>query len=83
MKLKSNVTQMIKKSGYTREYIVEQMKKGEGNKGGVTLQTISNWCVGGSFPNAFRMFLLAKILNCKTDDLFELIDEESNSDKSE
>jgi transcriptional regulator with XRE-family HTH domain len=71
LKLKPKIAEQIKKSGFTRDYILLKFKELEGDEKGVNLQTISNWCTGRSKPNAERLFLLALILNCKVDDLYE------------
>jgi transcriptional regulator with XRE-family HTH domain len=69
--LRPRIAEQIKKSGFTREYILLKFKELEGDEKGVNLQTISNWCTGRSKPNADRLFLLANILRCKVDDLYE------------
>jgi transcriptional regulator with XRE-family HTH domain len=80
LKLKSKIAEQIKKSGFTREYIVQKFEELEDDlttkkqSKGVNLQTISNWCTGRSKPNAYRLFLLAKILNCKVDDFYEWVE---------
>lgn len=37
---------------------------------GVTKQTINGWVKGRSMPSLETAFKIAKILNCKVDDLF-------------
>jgi transcriptional regulator with XRE-family HTH domain len=80
LKLKSKIAEQIKKSGFTREFIVQKFEDLEVDSTtkkqskGVNLQTISNWCTGRSKPNAYRLFLLAKILNCKVDDFYDWIE---------
>jgi transcriptional regulator with XRE-family HTH domain len=69
MKLIPKIADQIKRSGFTREYVVLKLK--EFDEKGVSLQQISNWCVGRSKPTTDRLFQLAKILGCKTDDFYE------------
>jgi transcriptional regulator with XRE-family HTH domain len=68
MELKSKIAEEIKKSGYTRDYVISKLKEFDGK--GVSKQQISNWCVGESKPTVERLFQLAKILGCKVDDFY-------------
>jgi transcriptional regulator with XRE-family HTH domain len=72
MELKPRIAEEIKKSGYTREYVISKLKEIDGK--GVSKQQISNWCVGESKPTAERLFQLARILNCKVDDFYEWVE---------
>jgi transcriptional regulator with XRE-family HTH domain len=80
LKLKSKIAEQIKKSGFTREFIVQKFEDLEEDSNtkkqnkGVNLQTISNWCTGRSKPNVYRLFLLAKILKCKVDDFYDWVE---------
>lgn len=40
----------------------------------VNVQTVSNWVNGRSYPTTETLFKLAKLLDCKVDDLYTLID---------
>jgi putative transcriptional regulator len=61
--LKSNIGWLIKKSEYSREYIMKEL--------GVSANTLSNWSTGKSIPSLEKAFQLADLLNCKVDDLYE------------
>lgn len=61
--LKSNIGNIIKNSPYKREYIQKYM--------GVSRNTLSNWCTEKTHPSAPELFKLAKLLECKVDDLYE------------
>ncbi|MEH7548240.1 helix-turn-helix transcriptional regulator [Neobacillus vireti] len=61
-KLKSNIGWLIDKSDYTREDLRQRYKK--------SANTISNWCTGRSYPSVPELYDLAKLLNCRVDDLY-------------
>ncbi|MEH6941543.1 helix-turn-helix transcriptional regulator [Bacillus sp. JJ722] len=69
MRLKSNISKLINESKYKREYIRSYM-------GVSSLNTISNWCTGKSYPSIPDSFKLAKLLEVKVDDLYEWEEEE-------
>ncbi|WP_096199530.1 helix-turn-helix transcriptional regulator [Bacillus sp. FJAT-45350] len=64
----SKIDECIKKAGFRRDYISDQMK--------VTKQQLSNWCTGRSKPKTEDLYKLALLLKCKTDDLYEYVEEE-------
>lgn len=65
----SKIGEKIEESGLKNSYISEKI-------GGVSQKTIYNWRKGLSYPPFEKAFMLAKILNCKVDDLAEIIEEE-------
>lgn len=67
MKIRSKIGELIDGSPYKREYIRKVFNKSR--------NTISNWCTGKSYPSPPEMFELAKLLNCKVDDLYEVEEE--------
>jgi transcriptional regulator with XRE-family HTH domain len=68
MKLKSNIGWLIDRSDYNREEISKIFNKSR--------NTVSNWCTGKSFPNTLDLFRLAKMLDVKVDDLYEVIEDD-------
>jgi putative transcriptional regulator len=67
IELKPKIGELINKSGYTRKYIAEQIE--------VSRKQLSNYVVGRSYPTAEKLFMLAKILGVKVDDLYEIVEE--------
>jgi transcriptional regulator with XRE-family HTH domain len=65
----SKIGEAIKRSGYTREYIADYM--------GISKQQLSNWVTGHSPPTTERLFKLAHLLGCETDDLYDYVDDEN------
>jgi DNA-binding XRE family transcriptional regulator len=68
MKVTSKIGVIIKESGLKDSFIAAKV-------GGVSQKTIYNWRNGLSFPTFEKAFVLAKVLNCKVDDLAEIEDE--------
>jgi putative transcriptional regulator len=62
--VKSNIGRLIDQSPYKREYIRQKFNKSR--------NTISNWCTGKSYPSVPELYLLARLLECKVDDLYEV-----------
>lgn len=62
--IKSRIGEVIKNSPYNRSYIRRYM-------GGISENTLSNWCTGKTYPKAPDLFKLAKVLGVKVDDLYE------------
>ena len=60
--MKSNIDYWIEKSGYKKKWIAKQL--------GVSQTVLSRWINGHSMPSLINAFKLAKILNCKVDDLY-------------
>lgn len=69
MKIQTKIGEKISESGLKDSFIAAKV-------GGVSQKTIYNWRNGLSYPTFEKAFILAKILNCKVDDLAELIEEE-------
>lgn len=67
--MKSNIGNIIDRSKYNREEIMKHFNKSR--------NTISAWCTGKSFPNTRELFQLAKLLDVKVDDLYDM-EEEKN-----
>ncbi|WP_437830680.1 helix-turn-helix transcriptional regulator [Niallia taxi] len=65
--LKSNIGILLKNSPLKREYIMQKLN--------VTANTLSNWSTGKRKPSIDNAFELAKILECKVDDLYTLEEE--------
>ncbi len=61
--MKNNIKYMIKKSGLTQKEVSEKMK--------IRQATISGWSNGEIIPRLDNAYELAKLLNCKIDDLIE------------
>jgi DNA-binding XRE family transcriptional regulator len=66
MKLKSNIGWLIDKSDYTREDLMKIFDKSR--------NTISAWCTSKSYPNTLDLFRLAQLLDCKVDDLYDVLE---------
>lgn len=64
MKLKSNIGKIIDESPYKREYIRKVFNRSR--------NTISAWSTGKSFPTVNELFELAKLLDVKVDDLYDM-----------
>lgn len=66
MKLKSRIGYWINERGYKNNYIARRLEVSE--------NTLSRWINNRSMPSVNKLFELAKLLECKTDDLYESID---------
>jgi len=67
-KLKSNIWELIEKSGLRNDYIRKHVN--------VQQKQLWNWKNGVSFPTLEKAFILAKIVGYKVDDLAELVEVE-------
>lgn len=74
MKIKSNIGWLIDRSPYKREYIRQKFNKSR--------NTISNWCTGKSYPSVPELFELAEMLNVKVGEMYEVIKEGREMDKT-
>jgi putative transcriptional regulator len=63
MNMKSRIGEWIDLRGYRRKYIANLM--------GVSQNQLSNWVTGRSYPTAEKLFKLAKVLDCKVDEMYE------------
>jgi DNA-binding XRE family transcriptional regulator len=61
--LRSRIGELVRVSKYRREYIIKELE--------ITQNTLSNWCVGKTYPTMDKAFLLADLLEVKVDDLYE------------
>ncbi|WP_100373062.1 helix-turn-helix transcriptional regulator [Bacillus sp. FJAT-45037] len=66
--LESKIDECIKRSGYRRDFVADHME--------IKKQQLSNWCTGRSKPRVDDLFKLAKLLNCKVDDLYTFLDKD-------
>jgi putative transcriptional regulator len=64
--LKSNIGKLIDASPYKNEYVREYME--------VSRNTLSNWRTGKVYISIEKAYKLAKLLNCKVDDLYDVIE---------
>ncbi|MGY3715360.1 helix-turn-helix domain-containing protein [Sutcliffiella cohnii] len=73
MNLVPKIREIAKKKGIKHKFIAEKMDK--------TPQHFSKWVNGvGKKPDADELWKLAKILNCKVDDLYEVVEDEGIKD---
>jgi len=66
-KMKSNIGKYIEESGFKRSFIA--------NKLGITGRHLVKYINGESYPPVPKLFLLARLLNTKVDDLYEFEEE--------
>jgi putative transcriptional regulator len=60
----NNLGSIIKNSPYKRSYIEKYL--------GISRNTLSNWCTGKTYPSIPQLLKLAKLLNVKLDDIYQL-----------
>jgi len=70
-KLKSNIGDVIDRSPYKRDEIMQYFSKSR--------NTISSWCTGKSYPTTKELFQLAKLLGVKVDDLYKWEEEDGGT----
>lgn len=63
IKLKSNIEQLIKSSGLKKKFIAEELN--------VSVAQLRNYETGHSLMPIDKGFILADLLDCKLDDLYE------------
>ncbi|EZP77646.1 helix-turn-helix domain-containing protein [Parageobacillus genomosp. 1] len=68
MFLKSRIGEQIERSGYRRDYIAKQIE--------VSYRQLAKYISGESFPTVPKLFALARLLGCKADDLYEVLEED-------
>lgn len=68
MKIKSNIEELVDKSGLRDKYIREKLN--------IQQPQWRNIKKGESYPTVPKMFILAKVLNVKVDELYEVIEKE-------
>lgn len=61
--MKCKINEQIELNGRKKKWVAQQL--------GVSQEVLSRWINGRSMPSVNNLFKLAKILNCKVDDLYE------------
>jgi len=61
--LKSNIEELILNSGLRKEFIADRLN--------VSVRQLRNYETGKSLMPMDKAFILAELLNCKVDDLYE------------
>ncbi|MCC9021804.1 helix-turn-helix transcriptional regulator [Bacillus nakamurai] len=75
-RVKSKLDQFLSSRGIEKGWLADQIN--------AERASISRWCKNDSegfatvLPSTYNLLLMAHILNCKVDDLFELIEIKSN-----
>jgi putative transcriptional regulator len=59
----------IKKSDYSRQEICDEF--------GISINTLSNWCTGKTYPSIPQMLKLAELLNVSISDFYKLKGEDN------
>lgn len=59
----NNLTKLRKKAGLSQQYIADHL--------GISQGAVSQWEQGLSMPSTDKLPILAKLLNCTTDELLE------------
>ncbi|MEN8646171.1 helix-turn-helix transcriptional regulator [Bacillus cereus group sp. BceL062] len=62
--LKSNIGELLKSNALKGKWIAQQLN--------ISPNQISNYVTGKSYPPVDRAFELAKIFDCRVDDLYEV-----------
>jgi len=62
--MKCNIENIIVGKGLKKGYIAKEL--------GISSQQLRRWIIGNYYPPADKLFKLAKLLDCKVDDLYEL-----------
>lgn len=60
--MKSNLNELIARSGLRKGFLAEKLQ--------ISPQQFSKWIKGEVYPSADQLFYLAKILNCKVDEMY-------------
>jgi transcriptional regulator with XRE-family HTH domain len=64
--MRCKIGELIESKGMKKKYIAKKI--------GITPTQLSNWLALKSYPPLDKAYLLADLLNCKVDDLYERID---------
>ncbi|HFJ9381264.1 helix-turn-helix transcriptional regulator [Bacillus paranthracis] len=72
--LKSNIGELLKSSGLKGKWVAQQLN--------ISQNQMSNYVTGKSYPPVDKAFELAKIFNCRVDDLYTLKEETPPFNKS-
>lgn len=67
MKLQSKLNEVIKQKGYQKQFVAKKV--------GVSKTQFANWCTNKAVPSVLNAMVLAKMLDCKVEDLFEIVEE--------
>lgn len=59
----SRIGELIRVSKYRREYIIKKLE--------ITQNTLSNWCVGKTYPTIDKAYILADLLEVDVNELYE------------
>jgi transcriptional regulator with XRE-family HTH domain len=62
MELESRIGEWLKKSGYRKDFVAEKL--------GIKVRQLDNYIKGESFPTVPRLFMMAELFGCTTDDLY-------------
>ncbi|PFU40459.1 transcriptional regulator [Bacillus cereus] len=62
--LKSNIGELLKSNGLKGKWIAQQLN--------ISPNQLSNYVTGQSYPPVDKAFELAKIFDCRVDDLYEV-----------
>jgi putative transcriptional regulator len=65
MEIKSRIGYWIEIRGYKKKFVAQQL--------GVSQNVLSRWINGQSIPSLINCFKVAILLECKVDDLFEVV----------
>jgi transcriptional regulator with XRE-family HTH domain len=64
--MRCKIGELIENKGMKKKYIAKEI--------GITPTQLSNWLALKSYPPLDKAYLLADLLNCKVDDLYERTD---------
>jgi len=65
--LRSRIGELLRVSKYRREHIIKEL--------GISPNTLTNWVTGKTYPTMDKAYILARILECKLEDLYTLEEE--------
>jgi transcriptional regulator with XRE-family HTH domain len=60
--LESRIGEWLEKSGYRKNYVAKRL--------GVGIRQLNKYINGDSFPSVPRLFMMAELFGCTTDDLY-------------
>ncbi|KIP21146.1 helix-turn-helix protein [Anoxybacillus ayderensis] len=60
--LESRIGEWLEKSGYRKDFVAKQLDIG--------VRQLDKYIKGDSFPSVPRLFMLAELFRCTTDDLY-------------
>jgi transcriptional regulator with XRE-family HTH domain len=62
LKLESRIGEWIEKSGYRKDFVAKKLDVG--------IRQLDKYIKGESFPTVPRLFMMAELFKCSTDDLY-------------